>query len=65
MFNLNAIVKQLEVERDRIDSVIQALRSLGMKPTALPKRRTMSAAARRRIAVAQKARWAKWRRANK
>ncbi len=53
------IVKQLEAERDRIDSAIKALRGLDSTSGGQPKRRTMSAAARRRIAAAQRARWAK------
>ena len=60
MANLDAIVKQLEAERDRIDSAIRALRGLGNPSSGQQrKRRTMSAAARQRIAAAQKARWAK------
>jgi hypothetical protein len=61
MSNLNAIVKQLELERERIDYAIKALRGIGMNSIAPLKRRTMSAAARKRIAAAQKARWAKWK----
>ena len=59
MADVDAIVKQLEAERDRIDSAIKALRGLDSTSGGQPKRRTMSAAARRRIAAAQRARWAK------
>jgi hypothetical protein len=63
MANFDAIVKQLQAERDRIDSAIAALQELSNSnpvssggPRA---RKTMSAAARRRIAAAQRARWAR------
>jgi hypothetical protein len=59
MANIESIVQQLRQER--------ALTSLGGSGTgrnngssgAGPKRRTLSAAARRKIAAAQRARWAK------
>jgi len=58
MANIQAIVKELQQERQRIDSAIKALSSLdGAAPAA--QRRTMSAGARRRIAAAQRARWAR------
>jgi len=59
MNNINGIVKQLEQERDRIDSAIQALKGVSSRNGASRPRRTLSAAARRRIAAAQRARWAK------
>ncbi|HEV2399572.1 MAG TPA: hypothetical protein VGS27_21690 [Candidatus Sulfotelmatobacter sp.] len=59
MANLNAIVRQLEAERARIDAAIQALRGVGGKSGIRRGRRTLSAAARKRIAAAQRARWAK------
>ncbi|HXY10058.1 MAG TPA: hypothetical protein VEI52_19610 [Terriglobales bacterium] len=65
MANINAIVNQLEAERDRIDAALKALRELGNTPGRRHKRRTMSAAARRRIAAAQRARWAKVKGAGK
>jgi hypothetical protein len=73
MQNLSQMVSQLEVQRKqiqselgRLDAAIRALRELntrngsstivGASPTV---RRTMSAAGRRAISLAQKARWAK------
>jgi hypothetical protein len=54
----------------QLDKALKALGSLdrlrgrvgtvGRAPTLGKKRRTMSAAARKRIAAAQRARWAKW-----
>jgi hypothetical protein len=78
MLNLNAAVRQLKVERDqaraRLEQLEAALKALGsvggLSPRSVPsgtsgKRRTMSTAARKRIAAAQRARWAKWKAANK
>jgi uncharacterized coiled-coil DUF342 family protein len=72
MANLQQVVEQLHTERkkvqnelSRLDAAISALghnngsgatRSLSSRP-----RRTLSASARKRIAAAQKARWAKWK----
>lgn len=69
---IDEIIKQLEDERNRIDRAIQALQRVHSarvsQPTRtqarrkLPKatgRRTVSAAARRHIAAAQRARWAR------
>jgi hypothetical protein len=63
-----SIILELEAERDRLNSAIAALqgsrRNTGMgKATATPTnsrkgKRRMSAAARKRISEAQKARWA-------
>jgi hypothetical protein len=60
------VLSQLKAERDRIDQVIAALESLdGAKQTTTAPakagrvgRRTMSPAARKRIAEAQRKRWA-------
>jgi len=63
--------KQVEGELGRIDAAISALQGLGGKSGAVasrsgaPRRRIMSAAARKRIADAQRARWAKWKAARK
>jgi hypothetical protein len=57
MGNLDAIVKELKQERDRLDAAIEALASLGT--SSRTRTRRMSAAARRRISAAQRARWAK------
>jgi hypothetical protein len=60
-----SLLSQLRAERNRIDKAISALESLdGNTPTAAPAkaarpgRRTMSPAARKRIAAAQRRRWA-------
>jgi hypothetical protein len=68
---ITEMVKTLQVERAqtrkelaKLDKVISALRELnGTNSTPSPngKRHTMSAAARRKIGKAQKARWAKVR----
>jgi len=63
MMNLSGVVQQLKKEREglqkqveRIDAALAALGSVNSNGT-----RTMSADARRRISVAQKARWSKFR----
>ena len=59
--------KQAENELGRIDAAISALQGLsgqsgsGNRAGAPKRRRTMSLAARKRIADAQRARWAKWK----
>ncbi len=59
MANLSQIIGDLKAERDRIDAAITALTSLdGTAPKAFPQR-TVSAAARRRMARAQRARWSR------
>ncbi len=68
MANLAEVLRELEQERGRIDEAIKVIGKLiGRNQTAKivsitgkPKR-IMSAAARRRIAAAQRARWAKWK----
>ena len=57
MANLDAVVKELQQERDQLDRAIAALTSLDGTRAPKPQRRTMSASARRRIAAAQRARW--------
>jgi len=62
MANLSGVVQQLKKERERAQKEVQridaALAALGsVSPNGAS--RTMSAAARRRISLAQKARWAK------
>ena len=66
MGNLSAVVQQLQSERERvrkevqrIDAALAALGSSGSNGSS--RQRTMSAAARRKISLAQKARWAKQR----
>jgi hypothetical protein len=69
MANLQQALAQLQQERTRLKSqlekiniAVSALTEVGKKSRT---RGTMSAAARIRIAAAQKARWAKWRKAHK
>jgi hypothetical protein len=69
MGSTTGIVKQLDKERTRLANelhkVTAALTAFGKvyldgaKPTTTRKRRTISAAGRKRIAAAQRARWAK------
>jgi hypothetical protein len=74
MSNLTKVVQRLKKERDQLqgrieqlDEALKALIGLGVRGTvrrrgpaqAHGKRRTLSAAARKRIAAAQRARWAK------
>jgi hypothetical protein len=68
---MTEIIKTLQTERAqtqkelaKLDKVISALRELGgttSTPSSNGIRRTLSAAARRKIGKAQKARWAKVR----
>lgn len=73
MLNLTKVVRRLKKERqqaqgklDQLDAALKALSGLGSsspgpdRPIAR-KRKPMSAAARKRIAAAQRARWAKWK----
>jgi len=74
---IQSVVKQLQQERARLENelhrVTSALTTFGKvymhggksSPAAAPKKRTISAAGRRRIAAAQRARWAKVRAAKK
>jgi hypothetical protein len=63
----NRILAELRAERDRIDQAISALEAVNstgrrtvVRPSrAMRKHRTVSAAARARMAAAQRARWAK------
>lgn len=63
MTDLGAVLEQLKEERDKLDRAIAALS--GVVGTKSGGRRrgtwTLSVAARKRIAAAQRARWAKWR----
>jgi hypothetical protein len=65
MTNMSGVVQQLKKEREGAQKVVQridaALAALGSISSNSPSRHTMSAAARRRISLAQKARWAKHR----
>jgi hypothetical protein len=74
---IQSVVKQLEQERaqleDQLHRVTAALTAFGRAymqggkrgPVATRKKRTISAAGRKRIAAAQRARWAKVRAAKK
>jgi hypothetical protein len=79
MSNLAKVVAQLRQQRDeaqkqveRLDQALAALGSVdGLRSPGRSfrnvgrKGRTVSAAARKRIAAAQRARWAKWKAAQK
>jgi len=79
MSNLVKVVAQLRKQRaeaqkqvEQLDQALAALgsidglRSRGSNPQKVGRKgRTMSVAARRRIAAAQRARWAKWKAAQK
>jgi len=79
MSNLVKVVAQLRKQRDdaqkRVEQLDQALAALGSldglrarsrSPKRMGrKRRIMSTAARRKIAAAQRARWAKWKAAQR
>lgn len=59
MTGLGAVLAQLENEREKLDRAIEALSSFAGKSGGSGGRRKLSAAARERIAAAQRARWAK------
>lgn len=68
MGSVSGIVKQMKKEKAKVEKQLSALNQAlaafvgtyrGAKPTS--KRRTMSAAARKRIGAAQRARWKKLR----
>jgi peptidoglycan hydrolase CwlO-like protein len=71
MANLSQVVKQLHAERknlqsqlSKLDAAIQALSRNGSSTTSgtsSKPRRVLSANARRKIAAAQRARWAEWK----
>ncbi len=79
MVNLSKVVRQLKQERDQTRAKLQQLdtalkvlgevtangRTQGRADGNSGTRRTMSAAARKKIAAAQRARWAKWKAAQK
>src|SRR5438128_10038997 len=71
MANIAEMVKELQQQRDRLDQAIGALAPLtGISKTSSAQggaggpRRTLSAAARRKVSLAQKARWAELRAEN-
>ena len=63
MANLSVTIKELITERDRLNDAITALESLSSRASrnGFLAKKTMSAAGRARIAVAQRARWTKFR----
>ena len=61
MTELGAVLAQLKNEREKLDRAIDALSSIAGKSGGSGGRRTLSAAARERIAAAQRARWAKFK----
>jgi small-conductance mechanosensitive channel len=79
MLNLTKAVRHLKKEREQarrklvqLDAALRALGSLGSSnrrfgrtQTVAKKRRPMSAAGRKRVAAAQRARWAKWKAARR
>jgi hypothetical protein len=71
MANLAGVLKELKLERNRLEQAIEVIGKLvgrngtGGRTVGAPPRRTLSAAARRKIAAAQRARWAKVRRAQR
>ncbi len=70
MADIGSIVDQLKAERDRISRAIDALEAVNgtanrTRGIGRRKRRKMSAEARAKIAAAQRARWAKQKRAAK
>ena len=66
MADLSAVLAQLKKERDRLDRAIAALSGVGTRAhSGRTGVRRLSAAARKRIADAQRARWAKFRKTKK
>ena len=63
MTDLGAVLEQLKEERAKLDRAIAALSGLAGGKASKGRRgkRTLSVAARKRIAAAQRARWAKFR----
>ena len=67
MSNLGAVLEQLQQERAKLDRAIEALSGVVGNHSGKSGRakRILSPAARRRIAAAQRARWAKFKAAKK
>lgn len=78
MTNLSHIVQQLKTQRDRaqreverLNAALTALGNLGnrngrlRRVSTVSKRKPLSSSARKRIAAAQRARWAKWKAARR
>jgi hypothetical protein len=59
-----SIIAELEAERERLEQAITALSgSTGIRRSTGGRKRHLSAAARKKISEAQKARWAKQKKA--
>jgi hypothetical protein len=66
MGNVEAALQQLVDQRDRLNRAIEALGGIASGSSGRKgKKRILSAAARQKIAAAQRARWAKYRAAKK
>jgi len=67
MTNLNPALRLLRQEQSRLASQLETINRALTALNSRAKRgsRIMSAAARERIAAAQRARWAKWKRSKK
>jgi len=61
MVDFSGTIKQLVIERDRLNSAIEALQSINGASRGTTGKRRLSTAARARIAAAQRKRWAKVR----
>lgn len=59
--SLVAEQKSLQTKLHRVEAAITALRQMGTSGGGLRPKRVLSVAARRRIAAAQRARWAKYK----
>jgi len=63
MTNLVAVLATLKKERDKLNRAIEALSGVGKSGRG--RKRKLSAAARERIAAAQRKRWAKFKRSKR
>jgi hypothetical protein len=61
MADLGGVLAQLKAERAKLDKAIAVLSGLPGKSSGRGGKRRLSAAARARIAAAQRARWAKFK----
>ena len=61
---INQIIAEIDAEITRLSQVRVLLNGTNGTSPIAPKKRTLSSAARARIAAAQKARWAKAKRAS-
>lgn len=61
MADLGAVLEQLKAERGKLDKAIEALSGLTGKSSGGGGKRRLSAAARARIAAAQRTRWAQFK----